>query len=264
MFKNSNLLAAALTGSAAKGYADNFSDIDIILIYKNPVNNEEFDQIVKGAKDSGGDLYHGTPEEGFAVYYYIDGIKCDFGFGYSGETEKLFNEAIAENNEPIDLLKHLQISGFIDGIILYDENFLNPLVEKVKNMPDSLRQKLVKQHLKFLPKWAAEKMAVERMDIFFYYENILEALSNMTGILCGLNGFYHPGKLKGAEFTIEKMKIKPADFILRSKNIFKLEGNEATKELYKLINEVINLIDKYLPAVSTERTREIQKMVLRK
>src|SRR5260221_11366188 len=218
-FKNPDLLAASLTGSAAKGYADDFSDIDVILIYKNPVSSNEFELIVKEAKESGGDLYHGTPEAGFAVYYYIDGIKCDFGFGYSAETQKLFDESIEESDEPVDTVKHLQISGFIDGIILYDENWLIPLIEKVKIMPESVKQKLVKHHLKFLPKWVFEKMAIEREDILFYYETILEVFGNMIGILCGLNSFYHPGKIKGAEFTIEKMKIKPFNFISRNKKL---------------------------------------------
>lgn len=263
-FKTPDLISAILTGSAAKGYADDYSDLDIILIYKNPLSNEEFERIVKEAKESGGDLYNGTPEHGFSVYYYIEGIKCDFAFGSQSETQKLFNEVTEDSDEPVDLIKHLQVSGFIDGFMLFDDNWLQPLIDKTKDMPSALKQKLVGQHLKFLPKWAFEKMAIERKDILFYYECVLEDISNLIAILCGLNGIYHPGKIKGAEFIINKMKIKPVNFTRRYKNIFKLNGYEASEELYNLINETLELIDRHLPEVSTERSKAVQKMVLRK
>lgn len=263
-FKTPDLISVILTGSAAKGYADDYSDLDTILIYKNPLSNEEFERIVKEAKESGGGLYNGNPEQGFSVYYFIEGIKCDFGFGNQSETQKLFSEVTEESDEPVDLIKHLQVSGFIDGVMLFDKNWLQPLIDKARDMPSALKQKLIRQHLKFLPKWAFEKMAVERNDILFYNECIMEDISNMIAILCGLNGIYHPGKLKGAEFTINKMKIKPVNFTGRYKNIFKLNGYEASEELYKLINETLELIDRHMPEVSTDRTRTVLEMVLRK
>ena len=123
-----------------------------------------------------------------------------------------------------------------------------------------MQNAVVSQHLKFHPKWVLEKMGYERNDILFINETLLADINNMVGILCGINKLFLPGKLKGIDHTIEKMKIKPANFMERYKNVFKLHGKAATDEIYKLIDETIQLVDIHMPEVSTERTKKIRNM----
>ena len=263
-FRNENLVAALVTGSVAKGIADENSDIDTVLIYDRRLTNEEMEEIIAGAKATGGDFYHGTPELGFAVYYYFEGVRCDFGFGHREDTERLFDEVINDTEAEPDLMKHLQVNGILDSVVLYGEEWVNKLRKQAAGFPESLQIKLVRHHLRFHPKWAIEKMAIERNDVLFYYETLLECTGNMIGILCGLNKIYHPGKIKGAEYTVAKMKIKPRNFRERCTGLFKQKSTDAVSELYKMIEETCDLIDKHLPAVSTVRSREVQKMILRK
>jgi hypothetical protein len=122
---------------------------------------------------------------------------------------------------------------------------------------------MVKHHLKFHPKWVLEKMAVDRADVLFFYESLVEITGNMIGILCGLNKKYHPGKLKGVEWSIEQMHIKPNDFYKRYINAFSIDKNKAVNEIYKLVEETLSLVDINLPEVSTERNRNLLEMKLR-
>ena len=263
LFAQLDIRAAAVTGSAAKGYADDNSDIDTIVMLNSPMAKSEFDKIINDAIASGGDFYHGSLEEGFAVYYYIDGVRCDFGFGHYSETETLINEMIEKPE--VDLTKHLMISGLIDGYILKDSDWLAALLKKAEeNYPKELQVMMVEHFKKFHPEWAIEKMTIGRGDILYYYESIVEMTGNIIGILCGLNKYYHPGKLKGVEHTIEKMKIKPRDFINRYKFVLSTEKSEALKEMFSLVRETFDLIDKNLPEVSTARSRNILEMILRK
>ncbi|NOS84451.1 MAG: hypothetical protein HOP31_04845 [Ignavibacteria bacterium] len=258
-----DIRAVAVTGSIAKGYGDDNSDIDTIVILNKNMTQGEFDKIIEDAKASGGDFYHGSPEEGFAVYYYIDGVRCDFGFGHYSETETLINEMLEKPE--VDLVKHLMISGLIDGYILKDSNWLAPLIKKAEDgYPKELQVMLVNHFKKFHPEWAIEKMTIGRGDILYYYESLVEMIGNIIGILCGLNKFYHPGKLKGVEHTIKKMQIKPKDFIKRYNFILSAEKYEAIKELFLVVRETFDLIDEHLPEVSTARSRDTLVMVLRK
>ncbi|HMQ78695.1 MAG TPA: nucleotidyltransferase domain-containing protein [Ignavibacteria bacterium] len=263
LFDFLDIRAAAITGSVAKGYADDNSDIDTIVMLNNPMTQGEFDKIVEDAKASGGDFYHGSPEEGFAVYSYVDGVRCDFGFGHYSETETLINEMLEKPE--VDLTKHLMISGLIDGYILKDSNWLAPLIKKAEdNYPQELQVMLVSHFKKFHPEWAIEKMTIGRGDILYYYESLVEMTGNIIGILCGLNKFYHPGKLKGVEHTITKMHIKPHDFVKRYNFVLSAEKYEAIKEMFSLVRETFDLIDVHLPEVITKRSREVLEMVLRK
>ena len=263
LFSKLDIRAAAVTGSVAKGYADDNSDIDTIVILNNPMTQSEFDKIINDAKASGGDFYHGSPEEGFAVYYYIDGVRCDFGFGHYSETETLITEMIKEPE--VDLTKHIMISGLIDGYILKDSGWLASLLKKAEEgYSKELQIMLVSHFKKFHPEWAIEKMTIGRGDILYYYESLVEMTGNIIGILCGLNKFYHPGKLKGARHTISKMHIKPRDFVKRYNYVLSAEKYEAIKELFDLVRETFDLIDVHLPEVSTARSRDTLVMVLRK
>lgn len=262
MFSSLSIKGAIVTGSVAKGYADDNSDIDTLINVDKPLSQAEFDKIVEDAKASGGDLYHGTPEEGFAVYYYIDGIKCDFGIGNYKLTENLITEMLEKPY--VDLMKHLQIAGFIDGFDLSGNEWISKWRNKALDFPEGLDVMMVNHFKKFHPEWVMQKMAVERGDNLFYHESLIEVIGNILGIMCGLNKTYHPGKLKGIEFTINNMKIKPRDLINRYNKIFSIEKSLAVSELYILVRETLDLIDGHLPAVSTERSRKLLEMELRK
>ncbi len=261
-FNNSNVIASYITGSVAKGIADENSDIDTIINYKKPFAKKQFDKIVSEAKKTGGDLYHGTPEDGFAVYYYIDGIKCDFGFGDYRDTEKMINEMTQKPEA--DEMKHLQISGFIDSIVIKGGGWVNKWRKKVSDYPPTLAVMTVENYLKFHPEWVLQKMGIERNDILFLNESMTESIGNIFGILCGLNKKYLPGKLKGMDYYLGKMKIKPENIIERYRMLFKSGHDIAVRELYKLIRETILLVEKYMPEVSTRRTKKTIEMKLRK
>ncbi len=263
MFSNLDIKAVVVTGSIAKGYGDENSDIDVLIAVNENLSKAQFDKIVEDAKKSGGDLYHGTPEEGFAVYYYINGIKIDFGIAHYTETETLISEMLEKPE--VDLVKHLMISGLIDGYILMGNDWIEPILEKAeKDFPKELQVMVVNHFKKFHPEWAIRTMAVEREDDLFYYESLVEITENIIGILCGLNKKYHPGKLKGIEYSVDKMEIKPENFIKRYKSIFSMKKTESVIEIHKLVRETFDLIDIYLPDVSTVRSREVLEMVLRK
>ena len=259
LFSSFDIRAAAVTGSIAKGYGDDNSDIDTIIMLNRVLLQSEFDKVIADAKASGGNFFHGSPEEGFAVYYYIDGVRCDFGFGHYSETEKLINEMLEKPE--MDLMKHLQISGLIDGYILKDSNWLNRLTAKAEaEFPKELQIMMVNHFKRFHPERAIEKMTIGRGDILYYYDSLVEMTGNIIGVLCGLNKFYHPGKLKGVEHTVKRMNIKPHDFIRRYNEILLAEKNAALKKLFNLVRETFDLIDEHLPEVSTARSREILDM----
>ena len=263
LFKNhKNVKAIVVTGSVSQGTSDNSSDIDTIVYLTKPFGKKDFDRIVSDAKSSGGGFYHGTAKEGFAVYYYIDGVKCDFGFGTTKELEQMISEMIKKPDT--DLTKQLIMSGFMNAITIYGAGWVNKWKAKAAKYPESLAKILIEANLHFYPKWVMEKMCAGRGDIIFFFENIINDIKNMFTILCAVNKMYHPAKLKGMKRTIDLMKIKPRNFMKRCERLFASDSSAAIEDLYKLIDECILLAEKHNPSVNTSRVREIIKMELRK
>ena len=258
---NPNVKAIVVTGSAALGYADEFSDIDTLILYDNKLSDDEFNNIVENAKISGGDFYGGDTENGFAVYEYIEGTRCDFAHGYISFTENLINEMLENSNN--DMIKQLLVFGFLNSLSLYGDKWVKEWKAKASCYPDKLSNIMIKEHLRFHPKWVLDKMVIERNDVIYLYEILVQSVKDIICVLCGLNRLYYHGKLKHTEYFIERMKLKPGNLQSRMEGILKAGSQESVEELYRLITEVIELVDSNTE-IDTSRTREVIKMILRK
>jgi hypothetical protein len=257
-----NVKAIMVTGSVAKGEADDNSDIDCTVFYERTLTQEEFDAICQEARGSGGDLYPGTPEEGFAVYHYIEGVKCDFGHGTVAGAEEFMQEML-EKPDP-DPNRQIIMSGFLACIPLYGDEWVEKWKEKLSHYPAGLAEAMVRRHLRFHPRWVVEKMGLERHDLLFVYESFLEGAGNIIGVLCGVNRLYHPGKLKGPRWVIDQMTIRPERLLERLESLFRTEPATAVEELYNLIEETLAIVEREMPEISTARVRSVIAMVLRK
>jgi hypothetical protein len=257
-----NVKAIMVVGSVAHGMADDNSDIDSTIFTERSLSQAQYDAICAAAKESGGDLYYGTPADGFAVYQYIEGIRCDFGFETIESAERSHSEFLEQPDT--DPIKQLVAGGFLDGIALYGEDWIASWQARLARYPESLAVPMVRKHLRFHPWWVLEKMGLDRDEWLFFYEALLEAEQNILGILCGLNRLYHPGKVKGIAWTIGKMAIRPPDLLPRLEQILRGEPGLAIGRLRELLKETLALIDSRLPEVSTVRTRTVLAMELRK
>jgi nucleotidyltransferase-like protein len=260
--ENPNVRAIMVVGSVAHGTADDNSDIDCTVFYERPPSEQEFDAICAAARSSGGDLYYGTPADGFAVYQYIEGIRCDFGFETVESAERSFGEFLGQPDT--DPIKQLVAGGFLDGLPLYGEQWIAGWKARLAHYPPGLGQAMVRKHLRFHPRWVLEKMGLERGDWLFLYEALLEAEQNIVGILCGLNQLYHPGKIKGASWTIDKMALRPPDLLARFERVLRGDSAQAIGQISALIDETLTLVETHTPEVDTSRTREVLAMRLRK
>jgi hypothetical protein len=260
---NPKVKAILLTGSVVQGGADDYSDVDCTIYYATPPSEEEYQAACDTAFAAGGDLYGGSAEEGFALYEYVDGIRCDFGYNLIPQVEELLTEMLTEP-DLTDPNKQILVSGFVTGMPLYGEDWITGWQTKLVDYPPALAKATVQKHLRFHPYWVLEKMGVERNDVFFLYDTFVHIAENIFGILCGLNRIYHPGKLKGAGWTIDRMAHKPANLQARLEQIFLVEPRAALPIIHDLIEETLALVEAQMPEVDTSRTRRILPMVLRK
>lgn len=259
---NLNVKAILVTGSVALGYADDNSDIDTLILHENKLTDSEVNDLIENAKSSGGDLYGKDSNGGLAVYEYIEGVRCDFGHGYIGDTEKLITDMV--NNPVGDMVKQLLVSGFLDSVTLYGEQWVNTWKRVASHYPEELTLIMLKEHLRFHPKWVLEKMIIDRCDMIYLYEVLVNSVRDVICVLCGLNKIYYNGKLKSSFYFIEKMKMKPLNLQGRFEKILKDGNSSSVDELYKIIEEVFVIIETNRNDFDTSRARDVIKMVLRK
>ncbi|MCA9917347.1 MAG: nucleotidyltransferase domain-containing protein [Anaerolineales bacterium] len=261
--QNPHIQAILLTGSVAKGIADGNSDLDIILYYDELPGEEAFEAYRQAALDSGGGFYGGNAQDGWALFQYIDGIRHDFAHAKLAEAEKMVNEFLAEPSLEENNL-FIALDGILTGIPLKGADTTQAWKDKLAHYPPQLGDMLVQKHLRFRPHWVLQKMGVERNEVIFLQEELLNAVQNIFGVLCGLNQLYHPGKIKGLNNTVAKMKLAPPDVANRLPALFEVDMQTAVTNLKTLIEETISLVETHLPHIDTAPTRKLFTMQLRK
>ena len=261
--QNPHIKAILVTGSVAKGLADDNSDIDIIMYYDELPGEAAFEAYRQAALDSGGGFYGGNAPEGFALFQYIDGIRHDFAHALLSETETLITEFLAEPDLE-ETNKQIMLDGVLTGVPIKGKAITQRWKDQLANYPPQLGDMLVKKHLRFRPHWVLQKMGVDRHEIIFLQEELLHAVQNIFGVLCGLNKLYHPGKIKGLNYSVAQMQLTPPNVASRLPGLFEVDGQTAVTQLKQLIEETIALVETHLPHIDTNPTRKLFTMQLRK
>lgn len=253
IYKQNPICAAVMvTGSAAKGISDEYSDVDMGVFYHKPFTKKYFDEVKGSAIQSGGGFYHGD-KNGFAVYHIIDGVKVDTGHGMINSHEKMIRDFL--KNPTLDFNQQIVASGTLFAIPLHGKKYIDTWKNWYSKYPKTLEDLMIKENLKFHSKWVLEKMGLARNESIFINETVLKSLENCVKVLCGLNKEYHPGKLKGMNYTIKKLKHKPVNLVYCVENIFKINQKKAVNEINNLVYDTIKLTEKIRPDIDTARVK---------
>lgn len=251
--RDPNVRAILVTGSVAVGTADENSDVDVILYLNRPADQAFFDRELALAEANDGALYAGTPEEGFGLYRYDEGVKCDFGFGTVAETDQLITDVLETHD--MELVKQQIIAGIRASIPLHGASIIEAWKSRTDAYPDGLGDKMIQHHLRVVPIWILRTMGAARGDRLFLTESFLDTTRRLLGVLYGLNRVYHPNKLKGAGSLIDTLEPAPADLRARLTVLYERPPDVAVDELERLVLDVYDLVDAHAPGVDTGPAR---------
>jgi predicted nucleotidyltransferase len=252
--KDPRVKAIALVGSVSRGFANEYSDIDIALYYEDLPSKLELKKAMEHNQGVSWKIFHES-KDAIADLYYVDGVECQFGHGKVKSWENRITEVLERHSTDSDA--HTAMSGLLDAVPLYGEHLVEKWKSKVSVYPEKLAVEIVKKHLNFpYSLGVLEKRVLERDSVSWFYELLTEIQKNILGVMIGLNKMYLPSEFKRLDWLIGKMSIKPKDFYKRINRIFEVEPNIALNELGKLIQETVELVKTHLPEVETEKIVE--------
>lgn len=142
--------AAMLSGSAAEGESDLYSDIDM-MVYHEDLPSEEALEAGRQQNNGSAILWRlGDRAEGAVMESYkVDGVECQIVHS----TIAAWESQMAVVLEQLDVTSPLQkaLSGTLAAVPLYGEAFIAQWKAKAANYPDALRDKMVTHYLTFFP-----------------------------------------------------------------------------------------------------------------
>ena len=257
-----NVRMIALGGSAARGLADAYSDMDMAVYWDGldrawlaepplwPAGGERF-------------TYRLLFDDQVAVeQYQLGEAKLDvahFSLAW-------WEQAVADVLERADMTPDKQevLDGFLSAIPFYGEPAYQQWRTRIAAYPDELARRMIRQHLAFPPGWVLEQHGLARDDLLSFYAMVCEMIQNLLGVLAGLNRQYlSMEKPKRSADILRRMPIAPQDATARVQTILTNNRQQAVAALSELIAEVLELVELHMPEIDTSRTRMIQRMPAR-
>lgn len=248
--------AAMVTGSAAKGLSDNYSDLDLTIYYDAELPSEDDLTLIRqhhGAAERKW-LLGDRAEGGFAEAYDLDGIEVQIGHTTIANWEADIAKVLIELDCDSPLQKALE--GTLACQALYGAAYIDQWQARLAAYPPALAEAMVKKHLAFFPIWGLEAHFRTRHAPIWYYQILVEAAQNIVGVLAGLNRLYFTTfQFKRMGRFVQQMTIAPVDLTLRLERLFAAEQSMALAELEALVAETITLVETYMPTIDTTKAK---------
>ncbi|MDB5096487.1 MAG: hypothetical protein JWM80_908 [Cyanobacteria bacterium RYN_339] len=242
-------LAVMLSGSAATGKCDAYSDLDL-MVYHALVPEKPVMEAARAAL-GGSEFREIFPwsQRGYGEQFLLGGVQCQVAHtqvqGWERDLTRVLDECeVTPQNE---LQKAL--AGTLDGIALHGDALIQGWKDRAADYPDGLARKMVKAHLKFFPLWWIHP---SRVTALWRHQVLVEGAGNLMGILAGLNKQYfstfQPKRLVDFDWA-------PPDFHERVDRMFSLPHAEAAALMEQLVFEVVLLVEARMPDLDTSEVR---------
>jgi nucleotidyltransferase-like protein len=241
--------AALLAGSAGRGNADRFSDVDL-LFYVDAVPTDE--AIVQVREAVGGIdplKRHDPTEYSNGEEFQLDGVRTELSFTTVERTEWQLDQLLGEL-EDIVSPRQTFLSGLVEGLPIYGEPLIERWQSRLRDYPDHFRREMIQRNWNFFPLWYyGEAMALRDSELW-RLDVLLEGAFNLLGVLAGLNRLYFARfELKRMRDLVAKMELAPPLLADRIELLFRLPPQEAAQSFGALVEETRQLVYREVPGV---------------
>jgi hypothetical protein len=242
--------AALLTGSAAEGKSDRYSDLDLILYHDALPSEDALRAARERCEASEFRLLGQESKREFAETFVVDGVDCQVAH----TTIAAWEDDMTSVLERLEVESPIQkaLGGLLDGMPLYGERLIEQWLARTAVYPDALAQAMVTQYLRFFPIWYVADRLAMRDAALWLYQTYVESAQNILGVLAGLNRLYYSTfQFKRMRAFIGKMRFAPDDLADRLEHLFTASRNEAIADLEALARETVALVRAYMPEIET-------------
>jgi hypothetical protein len=253
--RHMTLSGAILAGSGARGDADRYSDLDLLL-YAEEVPPAEAPAAARRELGAGRAvvlLAHGP--NGFLDQFPLEGVQCQVGVIPLGDVEDELDGLLVDH-EGLDTPVAKIATGLLEGIPLYGDELIARLRTRVADYPQGLREAMVRHWWRFFPLWYHEPSLAVRDAPLWRQEELVNAAYALIGTLAGVNSLYFARfEFKRQRAFLEKLVLAPPRFAERLESLFALPPAEAVAELGALVLETQAIVQRELPGVDVTLRR---------
>ena len=255
-----DVLAAAVTGSVARGHADRFWDIELFTVWREPPPRA--DRVALLA-EVGTDFVVGSgdDESWWDDLYIGRAAPSRVNSGALVEITGMTVEAVDTTIDDVvlrhgaDLDKQSLIHAIRNAHVVSGHELLDDWVRRTDDYPLELAVAMVRAHgqIDNFDDW---RRMLERSNLIAVYGQFSAVATKLFCVLHAVNRRYW-FKLKWIDAVIEELETKPANLRERLGGVFTSSVPEAAEALRALVEDVYDITALELPEAPVDRLREI-------
>jgi hypothetical protein len=235
-----------LSGSVARGIADRYSDIELMVFWDRAPRQ----RLRRLAAETGGGVLtachpYDPDNEEWADDVLVCGVEIQVSHRTLPRTERWLADVL-ERASP-DLVKQDLIALIRTAVVLHGEGLVTGWRQRTDRYPQQLALAMIQAHLDFRSAWQRRKL-LDRGELLPLYEDLTATVRNVLLVLLGLNRIYFPHlgfkwmRRLAAEFT-----VAPADLPARLDAVLTAAPATAVPVADALVADTLTLIADHLP-----------------
>jgi hypothetical protein len=246
--------AILLTGSAAAGTSDYYSDLDLIAYYDRLPTDDQLAAARGLLRVAGFRAASDRSKEWSEEEYVLQGVECQVTHFTIASWEGYWATVLEELTPGTGVQK--AIIGLLDGVALHGDDLIGPWRARLAAYPEGLARAMVEHHLRFFPLWEVQARVAARDATLWTHQVLVESGQNILGVLAGLNRLYYSTfQFKRARKFIAGMRVAPENLADRLDGLFRVDDATAVAELERLVGETVGLVEQHMPEVDTSAVR---------
>ncbi|HLJ54603.1 MAG TPA: nucleotidyltransferase domain-containing protein [Chthonomonadaceae bacterium] len=247
--------AAMLSGSAAEGHADRYSDIDMMVYYDALPTDAELEE-ARIANGGGTRIWQAGDRAAGAVMeaYPVAGVECQIVHVTTAAWER--DMGVVLEQHVVETPLHKALSGLLVGIPLYGDERIAEWKARAAAFPEPLRAKMAAHYLSFFPIWGMRERFFSRDAVLWFHQIRVETLQNLLGALAGVNRrYYTTFQFKRTADFVATLGACPEALAARLEEALAAEPDRAAVLLEALVRETVGIVEHELPDLDTATAR---------
>jgi predicted nucleotidyltransferase len=252
--RETNPDAIIVAGSAARGDSDPYSDLDLMMYYRERLPDQQLLDELRDRLHASDLIPLGSTDDAILESFAVRGVECQVGHVTVERIERSMAEVLDDHDAAS--LSQKVLSGIQECVVLHGDELVAAWRERAANYPPGLAAAMIRRHLRFFPLWTLPyDWWTARDAAIFQHEMLVQAAQNLLGVLAGLNRVYFSTfQIKHVHALCETFEHKPHDLEARLQRLL-ARPDQAGETLEQLVAETIQLVDQHEPDIDTANAK---------
>lgn len=253
---------ALLGGSPARGLADRYSDMDVVLYWDKLdaawIKSRPLE--CYGCKFR--TLLDMPQHQAMLEIYTLDGLIVEMGHATTASLRAEIKEVAVDCKVVPPTIS--SIGGFLDAWPVHRAGRYREIRKAIPAYPRGLAVKVIEHNLGFFWKGCLRNQGLARGELLFVYDGMSAMLKRLINILAAVNGLYFwAGEPRWIDHWQGRMEHCPKKLWLRIVRMYRGAPGKALEELAALVDEVLSLVVNHFPEVDMSPVKQFETLEVR-